>query len=151
MADIVPVSALHAFNLDRLFAAIIGKLPESPPYYPKDELTDRSMRFFVSEIIREKILLLYHKEIPYSCEVSVEAYKEGDPVTTIMATVHVARESQKMILIGKNGASIKELGTQARKDIEEFIEGSVYLDLSVKVSKDWRESATVLKRFGYEA
>lgn len=150
MADIIPASALHSFNLDKVFGTILDKLPESPPYYPKDELTDRTMRFFVSEMIREKILLLYQKEIPYSCEVSVEEFREKEDITHIMATVHVARESQKMILIGKNGSKIKELGTQARKDIEDFIQGRVYLDLSIKVSKDWRENATQLKRFGYE-
>lgn len=149
-ATVIPVSALHKFNLDRVFDTLIEKLPASPAYYPKDELTDRSMRFFVSEIIREKILLYFKQEIPYSVEVVVDEYKEKENITAITATIYVARESQKAILIGHQGKSIKGLGMAARKDIEEFIEAKVFLDLRIKVSKDWRDDPQQLKRFGYE-
>lgn len=149
-ATVIPVSALHKFNLDRVFDVLIEKLPVSPAYYPKDELTDRSMRFFVSEIIREKILLYFKQEIPYSVEVAVDEYKEQENITHISATIYVARESQKAIIIGHNGKSIKGLGMAARKDIEEFIEGKVFLELRVKVSKDWRDDPQQLRRFGYE-
>lgn len=149
-AVVIPVSALHRFNLDRVFDTLLEKLPESPAYYPKDELTDRSMRFFVSEIIREKILLYFKQEIPYSVEVAVDEYKEKENITHITATIYVARESQKAIILGHHGKSIKGLGMAARKDIEAFIEGKVYLELRVKVSKDWRDDPQQLKRFGYE-
>lgn len=149
-ATVIPVSALHNFNLDRVFNTLIEKLPVSPPYYPKDELTDRSMRFFVSEIIREKILMYYKQEIPYSVEVSVDEYKEKETITHITATIYVSRESQKAIILGHQGKSIKGLGMSARKDIEAFINARVYLDLRVKVSKDWRDDSQQLKRFGYE-
>jgi len=149
-AIVIPVSALHRFNLDRVFDTIIEKLPVSPEYYPKDELTDRSMRFFVSEIIREKILLYFKQEIPYSVEVVVDEYKEKENITHILATIFVARESQKAIILGHNGKSIKGLGMAARKDIEEFAEARVFLDLRVKVSKDWRDDSQQLKRFGYD-
>lgn len=149
-ATVIPVSALHKFNLDKVFDTLIEKLPVSPAYYPKDELTDRSMRFFVSEIIREKILLYFNQEIPYSVEVVVDEYKEKENITAITATIYVARESQKAILIGHQGKSIKGLGMAARKDIEEFIEARVFLDLRIKVSKDWRDDPQQLKRFGYE-
>ena len=149
-ATVIPVSALHKFNLDRVFDTLIEKLPVSPAYYPKDELTDRSMRFFVSEIIREKILLYFKQEIPYSVEVVVDEYKEKENITAITATIYVARESQKAILIGHQGKSIKGLGMAARKDIEEFIDAKVFLDLRIKVSKDWRDDPQQLRRFGYE-
>ena len=149
-AEVIPVSALHRFNLDRVFDSLLEKLPASPPYYPKDELTDKSMRFFVSEIIREKILLYYKQEIPYSAEVTVDEYKEKENITYIEATIYVSRDTQKAIIIGHQGKSIKGLGMAARKDIEEFIEGKVYLDLRVKVSKDWRDDSQQLKRFGYD-
>ena len=149
-AIVMPVSALHKFNLDRVFDTLLEKLPLSPPYYPKDELTDRSIRFFVSEIIREKILLYFKQEIPYSVEVAVDEYKELPHITSISATIYVARESQKAIILGHQGRSIKGLGMAARKDIEEFIEGKSYLDLRVKVSKDWRDDPQQLKRFGYD-
>lgn len=149
-ATIIPVSALHRFNLETVFDALIEKLPVSPAYYPKDELTDRSMRFFVSEIIREKILLYFKQEIPYSVEVAVEEYNEKETITHIAATIYVARESQKAIILGHQGRSIKGLGMAARKDIEEFIDGRVFLDLRVKVSKDWRDDPQQLRRFGYE-
>lgn len=149
-AEIIPASALHNFNLNRIFDVLLEKLPASPPYYPKDELTDHSMRFFISEIIREKILLFYKQEIPYSVEVSVDEYKEKPGITHISATIYVARESQKAIILGHQGRSIKGLGMAARKDIEEFIEGRSFLELRVKVSKDWRDDPTQLKRFGYD-
>lgn len=149
-ATVVPVSALHRFNLNAVFETLVEKLPASPPYYPKDELTDRSMRFFVSEIIREKILLFYKQEIPYSVEVVVDEYKEKEHLTHIASTIFVARESQKAILLGHHGKSIKGLGMAARKDIEAFIEARVFLDLRVKVSHDWRDDPQQLKRFGYE-
>ncbi len=148
-AEILPISALHNFNVDTLLRRLVELLPESPPFYPKDELTDKTMRFFVSEIIREKILLNYKKEIPYSTEVVVEEYKESDERIDIRATIYVVRETQKMIIIGKGGQAIKRLGMDARKDIESFVDKHIYLDLSVKVAKDWRENEKQLKRFGY--
>lgn len=148
-AHVVPCSATEGFNVDKIFDLIMELLPENPPYFPKDELTDRSMRFFVSEIVREKILLLYDKEIPYSCEVAVESYKEGDTLDKISAIIFVERESQKAILIGHQGKSIKRLGIEARKDIEEFTGKKCFLDLRIKVLKDWRNSETALRQFGY--
>jgi len=148
-ATVLPVSALHNLNLDQVFKAIIHHLPESPAFYPKDELTDRSQRFFVSEIIREKILLNFSQEIPYSVEVAVESFKEEDTITRIAATIFVARETQKGILLGHQGSAIKKLGTDSRKDIESFLEKHVYLELSIKVAKEWREDERALKRFGY--
>ena len=149
MATVLPVSALHNINLDQVLKAIIRNLPESPPFYPKEELTDRSQRFFVSEIIREKILLNFSQEIPYSCEVTVESFREEEKLTRITATIFVARESQKGILLGHRGSAIKKLGTDARKDIENFIGSHVFLELSVKVAKEWREDDRALRRFGY--
>lgn len=148
-AAIFPISALHKVHIDVLLNKLISLLPESQPYFPKDELTDKTMRFFVSEIIREKILLLYNKEIPYSSEVAIESFKEGKERIDISATIFVMRESQKMIMLGKNGQAIKQLGIEARKDIEEFVGQHVYLDLTVKVAKDWRENEKSLKKFGY--
>jgi GTP-binding protein Era len=148
-ATIIPVSALHNFNVDKVLEIIVENLPEHPPFYPKDELTDKNYRFFVSEIIREKILLLYKKEVPYSVEVVVDQYKEEQNLTRINAFIYVARETQKMIILGKGGRAIKQLGTEARKDIEEFIGQKVFLELTVKVDKDWRDSEQALKRFGY--
>ena len=146
---VLPVSALHNLNLDQVFKAIIHHLPESPAFYPKDELTDRSQRFFVSEIIREKILLNFSQEVPYSTEVTVESFREEDHLTRITATIYVARETQKGILLGHQGSAIKKLGTDARKDIEAFLDKHIFLELRVKVSKDWREDDRALKRFGY--
>ena len=148
-AHVVPCSATEGFNVDKIFDLIIELLPENPPYFPKDELTDRSMRFFVSEIVREKILLLYDKEIPYSCEVAVESYREGETLDKISAVIFVERESQKAIIIGHHGQSIKRLGTEARKDIEEFTGKRCFLDLRIKVLKDWRNSESALRQFGY--
>jgi len=147
---VIPLSALKNFNIEKILNLIIELLPESPAYFPKDELTDKTMRFFISEIIREKILLNYKQEIPYSVEVVVESYKEEENIIRIEATLFVSRESQKMIILGEKGKSIKKMGTQARKDIEEFVGKRVYIDITVKVNKDWRDSELQLKRFGYE-
>lgn len=142
-------SALRKWNLDTVLSKIIELLPEGPAYYPDAELSDRPVRFFVSEIIREKILLNYEKEIPYSCEVVVESYKEEPKIDRISAVIYVARESQKGIIIGHNGSMIKKIGTEARLDIEKMIGKKAFLDLNVKVAKDWREDDKMLKRFGY--
>ncbi len=149
-AIVVPASATERFNIDTIFDHIINLLPENPPYFPKDELTDRSMRFFVSEIIREKLLLFYQKEIPYSCEVAVESYEEKEGVDNIHAVIFVERESQKAILIGHQGKSIKKVGIEARKDIEEFTGKKCFLNLYIKVMKDWRNNDRALKQFGYQ-
>lgn len=149
-AIVVPASATERFNIDTIFDNIMALLPENPPYFPKDELTDRSMRFFVSEIIREKLLLFYQKEIPYACQVVVESYEEKEQVDNIRAIIYVERESQKGIIIGHQGKSLKRVGIEARKDIEEFSGKRCYLELYVKVLKDWRNNDRALKQFGYE-
>lgn len=149
-AKILPASALHKFNVDTLFQLILSILPENPPYYPKDELTDKTMRFFVSEIIREKILLNYNQEVPYSTEVAVDSYKEEENIIRIMAYIFVIRESQKAIILGHQGNAIKKAATSARKDIEAFIGKKVFLEIRVKVNKDWRDDPQSLKRFGYD-
>jgi GTPase len=149
-AIVLPVSALHQFNTDKLIETIINLLPVHPAYYEKDELSDRNYRFFISEIIREKILLFYRKEVPYAVEVVVETFKEEENITHISAIIFVARETQKIIIIGKGGKAIKRLGTEARKDIEKFLGAKVFLELRVKVDKDWRNSELALKRFGYK-
>ncbi len=148
-ALIVPLSAKERFNTDNLFGIILEKLPEGPPYFPKDQLTDRYERFFVKEIIREKIFKNYKKEIPYSVEVEIEEYKEEENIVNIRALIHITRESQKGIIIGHQGKMLKKTGTEARKDIEEFIDRKIYLELYVKVSKDWRDKPGALKNFGY--
>ena len=148
-AIVIPASATERFNIDKIFDHIIDLLPEHPAYFPKDELTDRSMRFFVSEIVREKILLYYQKEIPYSCEVAVESYEERDGIDNISCLIFVERESQKAIIIGHQGKAIKKLGIEARKDIEEFTGKRCFLSLHIKVLKDWRNSERALKSFGY--
>jgi len=149
--EIFPISALKKHNTDRLFELILKNMPEGPVYYPKDQLTDKPERFFVSEIIREKILLHYQQEIPYSCEVIVDTFKEDEnkPLVRIHATIYVIRKTQKSIIIGKNGESIKRIGIEARKDIEAFIEQQVFLELFVKVRDNWRDDDKALKRFGY--
>ena len=149
-AIIVPCSATEGFNVDKIFDLILERLPEHPAYFPTDELTDRTMRFFVSEIVREKILLYYQKEIPYSCEVAVESYEEKDGIDNISCLIFVERESQKAILIGHQGKAIKKLGIEARRDIEEFTGKRCFLSLHIKVLKDWRNSERALKSFGYE-
>lgn len=149
-AEILPMSALHRFNVDNLLKRIIELLPESPPYFGKDTLTDKPTRFFVSEIIREKILLYYQKEIPYSVEVVVESYKEEKNKVNIQAVIIVERDTQKGIIIGHGGAALKKVGTEARRDIEKFIEQKVNLELFVKVEKDWRNHDNNLKMYGYQ-
>jgi len=150
-ASIVPISALHKFNLDRLLQLIIRILPYNAAFYPKDELTDKNMRFFVSEMIREQVLKHYKKEIPYSTEVVVEEYKESPKRIDIRAIIYVIRETQKMIIIGKGGQAIKRLGIESRKRIEKFTDKHIFLDLTVKVSKDWRENEKELRKFGYSS
>jgi GTP-binding protein Era len=148
-SPIIPVSALKRFNLDILLNAIVSKLPEGAPYFPKDQLTDKYERFFASEIIREKILMNYQKEIPYSAEVEIENFKEEESIIRIRALIHVTRESQKGIVIGHKGEKLKKTGTEARLDMEEFFGKKVFLELYVKVTKDWRDKPQELKRFGY--
>jgi len=149
-AEILPISATEKFNIAPIFDMIMEKLPEGPAYFPKEELTDRNERFFVQEIIREKILLFYQKEIPYSVEIEVEGFKEEEKLLRIQAVIHVNRDTQKGIIIGHQGKAIKKVGTEARKDIEEFFEKKVFLELFVKVNKDWREEDRSLRSFGYE-
>ena len=148
-AEVFPCSAREHFNVDNLRARIIELLPPSPPFFGKDALTDKPARFFVTEIIREKILLQYDKEIPYSAEVLVEKFDEKEHAIHIMAVVYVERDSQKGILIGKGGDKIKRVGIEARKDIEKFFGKRVYLELFVKVEKDWRNRENKLRAFGY--
>jgi len=147
---IFAVSALHDHNVPAVMQFILDELPEHPPYYDKDTLTDRTERFFVSEMIREKIFKLYEKEIPYSTEVIITAFKEEPKITRISAEIIVERDSQKNILIGKGGEMMKKVGTYARKDIEEFLQKKVFLELFVKVVADWRNKKNYLKSFGYE-
>jgi len=149
-AELFPVSALHNFNIDNLMKRIVELLPESPPFYDKDMLTDKPEKFFIAEIIREKILLHYKKEVPYSVEVEVEEFKEGEQRVDIRAIIHVTRNSQKGIIIGHQGSALKRVGTEARKDMELFLQKKVFLQLYVKVSKDWRDKDNLLKQFGYE-
>ena len=146
---VLPISALNNFNLDQVMRKILEIIPENPPYFPKDDLTDRPMRFFIAEIVREKILLNYQKEIPYSVEVAVEEYKEEAKIVRIRCVIFVARDSQKGIIIGHKGSALKRIGTQARKDIEDFIGKQAFIDLHVKVSKNWRDDDLQLGRFGY--
>ena len=149
-AVIFPASAQEKFNLDNIFDAIVDRLPLAPAWYDKDVFTDKNLRFFESEIIREKIFLNYKEEIPYSCEVAVEEFKEGAERYDISAVIYVMRDSQKGIIIGKGGQSLKKVGTQARIDMEDFFQKKVFLKLFVKVDADWRESKKELRRFGYE-
>jgi len=148
-SPVIPVSALKNFNLDALLNAILAKLPEGEPYFPKDQLTDKIERFFASEIIREKILLHYKKEIPYSVEIEIESFSEEKSIIRIRALIHVARDSQKGIIIGHRGSMLKRVGTEARRDMEDFFRKKVFLEVYVKVSKDWRDKPDMLKRFGY--
>jgi len=148
-ASVIPVSALHKFNLEAVLEKIISLLPESPPYYDKEEISDRPVRFFVSEMIREQILLNYKKEIPYSCQVEIESYQEEKELIRIRAIIYVARKSQKGILIGHQGARLKKVGTYARKDIEKFLGQKVFLELYVKVDENWRDQDRKLDKFGY--
>ena len=148
-AEVFPTSALENFNVDNIMKRIVELLPESPPYFGKDALTDRSSRFFVTEIVREKILLTYDKEVPYATQVIVEKFDERDTAIHIMAVIYVERDSQKGIIIGHQGKMLKRVGTLARKDIETFFEKRVFLELYVKVEKDWRNQENKLRAFGY--
>ena len=149
-AEIVPISALHRFNVDNVLRRIQELLPESPAYFDKDQWTDKPARFFVTEIIREKILLYYDKEIPYSVEVVVEQFKETDRNIHISAVIFVERESQKGIIIGHGGVALKRVSTEARKSLEKFFGKSIYLEVFVKVDKDWRQSDRAMKTYGYD-
>ena len=149
-AIIAPCSAKENFNVEGVFNLILERLPEGEPFYPKDTLTDKTLRFFASEIIREKILLNYDKEIPYSCEIAIESYKEEPTIDRISATIYVARNSQKGIIIGHKGEKRKKVGQAARHDLEAFLQKKVFLELYVKVQEDWRNNDSQLKRFGYE-
>ena len=149
-AIVIPASARERFNLDKIFDTIVSKLPEAPAWFDKDTFTDKNMRFFASEIIREKIFLGYGQEIPYSCQVEIEEFHEGEDRYDISAVIYVMRDSQKGILIGKGGSALKKTGTAARIEMEDFFQTKVFLKLFVKVDPDWRENKRELKRFGYE-
>ena len=148
-AEIYPISALQGFNVKEVFDRIVEILPESPAYYPKDALTDKPERFFVNEIIREKILLNYEKEIPYSVEIETEEFLEDEKIIRIKAVIMVERDSQKGIIIGHKGSAIKKVGMQAREELEKFFDKQVHIEMFVKVNKDWRNNSFQLKRFGY--
>ncbi len=149
-AEIFPISALHGFGINQVFGRILELLPESPPYFDKDQLTDKSERFIVNEKIREKILKHYKKEIPYSVEVDTEEFHDDGDKIRIRSIIYVERDSQKGIIIGHKGAGLKRIGTEARKDLEKFFGKKIYLELYVKVNKDWRKKADQLRRFGYK-
>jgi len=149
-AEVMPISAKEKFNLDYVFKRILANLPEGSPFFPKDELTDRNERFFAQEIIREKILLFYDKEIPYSVEIEVEEFKDEPKLLSIRAVINVARDTQKGIIIGHQGKALKRVGTEARLDMEEFFGKKVFLETYVKVAKDWRDKESQLRNFGYE-
>lgn len=149
-ALVIPVSAQERFNLDSVLEAVKERLPECPPWFDKDAFTDKNLRFFASEIIREKILLNYKEEIPYSCEVEIESFKEGEERYDISAVIYVMRDSQKGIIIGKKGAALKRTGTQARIEMEDFFQKKVFLSIYVKIDPDWRENRKELRKFGYE-
>lgn len=148
-AEIIPASALHKYNTGNILSRILELIPEGPPYYPKDTLTDRPERFFISEIIREKLILAYRQEIPYSVEVSIDSFKETEKLVKIRAIIYVIRDSQKGIIIGHRGKALKNVGIEARADIEKFLDKKVYLELFVKVNKDWRNKTGQLRNFGY--
>ncbi|WP_067151177.1 GTPase Era [Pseudotamlana agarivorans] len=148
-AEIYPISALEGFNVNEVFNRIIELLPESPPFYPKDQLTDKPERFFVNEIIREKILLHYKKEIPYAVEVDTEEFFEEENIIRVRSVIMVERETQKGIIIGHKGSALKRVGVEARKDLETFFGKQIHIELYVKVNKNWRSNANQLKRFGY--
>jgi GTP-binding protein Era len=148
-AQIIPISALHGFNIDGVWEEIKKHIPESPPYFDKDQMTDRPLRFFISEIIREKIFIHTKKEVPYACQVEIEEYKEEEDIVRIRSLIIVERNSQKGIIIGKGGEMLKRIGREARKEMEKFIDKKVYLETFVKVDKDWRGSEQKLKKYGY--
>jgi len=149
-ASVIPVSAKEKFNLESVIETVVEKLPVCPPWFDKDTFTDKNLRFFASEIIREKILENYDQEIPYSCQVEIESFMEGQERYEIGAVIYVMRDSQKGIIIGKKGAALKKTGTEARIDMEDFFQKKVFLSLFVKVDPDWRESRKELRKFGYE-
>ena len=149
-AEIIPASAQEKFGLENIFRTILEKLPVCPPWYDKDAFSDKNLRFFAEEIIREKILLNYKEEIPYCCQAQVETFKEGADRYDISAVIYVMRDSQKGIIIGKKGAALKKMGTEARIEMEDFFQKKVFLQLFVKVAPDWREDKRELRRFGYE-
>ncbi|HIZ02450.1 MAG TPA: GTPase Era, partial [Candidatus Bacteroides merdipullorum] len=149
-AEVIPISAKSKFNVDYVMKRVKDLLPDSPPYFDKDQWTDKPARFFVTEIIREKILLYYDKEIPYSVEVVVEQFKEDEHKILINAVIYVERESQKGIIIGRQGRALKKVASEARRDLERFFGKSIYLETFVKVDKDWRSSDKELKNFGYQ-
>ena len=149
-AEVYPISALENFNVQNIFNRIIELLPESPPFYPKDQLTDKPERFFVNEAIREKILMHYKKEIPYSVEIETEEFIEEENIIKIRSIIMVERDSQKGIIIGHKGAALKRVGAEARKDLEKFFAKKIFLELYVKVNKDWRSNKNQLRRFGYQ-
>ena len=148
-SDVYPISALNNFNIEKVINRIVKLIPESPPYFPKDQLTDKPERFFVNEKLREKILLYYNKEIPYSVEVQTEEFKEEESIIKIRSLILVERESQKGIIIGHKGVALKKIGTKARIDLEKFFGKKVFIELYVKVSKNWRSNPNQLKKFGY--
>ena len=148
-AEIFPISALENFNVKEVFDRILQLLPQSPPYYPKDALTDKPERFFVNETIREKILLNYDKEIPYAVEIETEEFLEDDKIIRIRSVIMVERDTQKGIIIGHKGSALKKVGMQAREDLEQFFGKQIHIELCVKVNKDWRSNAYQLRRFGY--
>lgn len=148
-AEIFPISALENFNVKEVFDRILQLLPQSPPYYPKDALTDKPERFFVNETIREKILLNYDKEIPYAVEIETEEFLEDDKIIRIRSVIMVERDTQKGIIIGHKGSALKKVGMQAREDLEQFFGKQIHIELYVKVNKDWRSNAYQLRRFGY--
>jgi len=149
-AEFYPISALTGFNIKNVFNRLIELLPQSPPFYPKDQLTDKPERFFVNEKIREKILMYYKKEIPYAVEVETEEFSEEEKIIRIRSVIMVERETQKGILIGHKGKALKRVGIQARKDLEQFFEKKIHVELYVKVNKNWRSNPRQLKRFGYD-
>jgi len=148
-AKVLPISALNGFNIDEIVELILDVLPESPPYYSKDEVTDKSERFFIEEIIREKILKHYKKEVPYSVEITVEEFFEEEEIIKIRAIIYVLRESQKGIIIGHKGLGLKRIGTESRRDIEKMLGKKVFLTTPIKVKKNWRDNTSQLKKFGY--
>jgi GTP-binding protein Era len=148
-AVVVPVSALHSFNLEAVLNQVLEWLPEAPPFYDKDSISDRPVRFFIAEMIRSHIMTNYRREIPYSCEVEIEEYKDEGELVRIRAIIYVARKSQKGILIGHQGKQLKRVGTGARKDMEEFLGQKVFLEMYVKVDENWRDQDRKLDKFGY--
>jgi GTP-binding protein Era len=149
-AEVLPISALNAFGTEHVLQLVKERLPVHPPYYPKDELTDKPERFFAAEMVREKIFKLYKKEVPYSCEVAIEEFKEDDDIIRIRGTIYVERSSQKGIIIGQKGEALKKVGTWAREEMEKFFLKKVFLELHVKVNENWRTDPKALSRFGYQ-